>query len=167
MKHHVLIEGRHHEVEVAREGNGYLVTGGGLTLHCDVGTLDDGHAYSLVFDGRSIDVAVEERGKGELGLLIGGRRYGATVLGEREWVARSIKGDALEGERTVRAVMTGIVREVLVQPGDAVQAGQTLFILEAMKMENEVKASVAGKVTKVAAQAGAAVNLGDVIVEIG
>ena len=167
MKHHVLIQGRHHEVEVERKGNGYAVTRDGRTLQCDVGTLADGQAYSLLIDGRSIDVAVEEHGKGELGLLIGGRRYAVSVLGEREWIARSIQGDALEGERVVRAVMTGIVREVLVQPGDAVQPGQTLFILEAMKMENEVKASVAGKVAKVSAQAGATVTQGDVIVEIG
>jgi biotin carboxyl carrier protein len=167
MKHHVLIDGRHHEVQVERKGNGYAVTAEGRTLHCDVGTLADGHAYSLVFDDRSIDVAVEEKGKGDLGLLIGGRRYAATVLGEREWIARSIKGDTLEGERVVRAVMTGIVREVLVHPGDPVQPGQTLFILEAMKMENEVKATAAGTVAKVNAQAGATVTQGDVIVEIG
>ncbi|MBM3984232.1 MAG: acetyl-CoA carboxylase biotin carboxyl carrier protein subunit [Planctomycetes bacterium] len=166
MKHHVLIEGRHHEVEIVREGDGWSIRGAGQALHCDIGTLADGHAYSLVLGGRSIDVAVEERGGGELGLLIGGRRYAATVLGEREWIARSIKGDTHEGERAVRAVMTGIVREVLVQPGDAVQPGQTLFILEAMKMENEVKAGVAGKVARVTAAAGATVTQGDVIVEI-
>ncbi len=167
MKQHVLIEGRHHEVEIVRAGDGWALTHAGRTLHCDVGTLADGHAYSLLIDGRSVDVAVEERGQGELGLLIGGRRYAATVLGPREWLARSIQGDPLEGERVVRAVMTGIVREVLVQPGDAVQPGQTLFILEAMKMENEVKASVAGQVSRVAAQAGATVTQGDVVVEIG
>jgi len=166
MKHHVLIEGHHHEVDVRRDGGGYALTLDGRTLHVDVGTLRDGHAYSLVFEGRSIDVAVEERPHDELGLLIGGRRYAATVLGDREWLARSIKGSSLEGERTVRAVMTGIVRDVLVKPGDAVQPGQTLFILEAMKMENEVKASTAGTVARVAVQAGATVTKGDVVVEI-
>jgi biotin carboxyl carrier protein len=166
VKYHVLVGDGHHPVEVRREGGGYAVTVGGQTFHVDVGTVADGQAYDLLIAGRSIDLAVEERAGSGLDLLIGGRRYATTVLGEREWLARSIQGPDTAGERTVRAVMTGIVREVLVAPGDAVRAGQTLFILEAMKMENEVKASIAGKVARVAATAGQTVTKGDVVVEI-
>ena len=116
---------------------------------------------------RSVDVAVEERPQAGLDLLVGGRRYTTTVLNDREWLARSIKSKDAEGERVVRAVMTGIVREVLVAPGDAVVVGQTLFILEAMKMENEVKAQAAGTVKLVTASAGQTVTKDDVIVELG
>ena len=101
-----------------------------------------------------------------LDLLIGGGRYPVEVLGEREWLARSIQGDTVEGERNITANMTGIVRDILVSPGDAVVAGQTLFILEAMKMENEVKAQVDGTVTKVLVESGATVNIGDLVLEI-
>jgi biotin carboxyl carrier protein len=167
VKYHVLVGDVHHAVDVRREGGGYAVTLAGQTFHVDVGTVADGHAYSLLIAGRSVDLAVEERPDDAIDLLIGGRRYATTVLGEREWLARTIKGPTLAGERVVRAVMTGIVREVLVAPGDAVRPGQTLFILEAMKMENEVKASVEGKVAKVAASAGQTVTKGDVVVEIG
>ena len=167
MKYHVLVGQAHHEVDVRRDRGGYAVTLGGRTYHVDVGTLDDGRAYSLLFEGRSVDVAVEERADDELDLLIGGSRYATTVLGQREWLARSVSHGRAEGERTVRAVMTGIVRDVLVAPGDTVRPGQTLFILEAMKMENEVKASVEGKVAKVTASAGQTVTKGDVVVEIG
>jgi pyruvate carboxylase subunit B len=63
--------------------------------------------------------------------------------------------------------MTGIVREVLVAPGDVVAVGQTLFILEAMKMENEVKAQAAGTVKALGVTAGQTVTQGDVVAEIG
>jgi biotin carboxyl carrier protein len=63
--------------------------------------------------------------------------------------------------------MTGIVREVLVAAGDTVTRGQTLLILEAMKMENEVKAGRDGRVTSVAVEAGRTVTIGDVLAEIG
>ena len=131
----------------------------------DVGMLDDGHAYSLIIDGRSVDIGVEEHGD-RLDLLIGGGRYPVEVLGEREWLARSIQGDSVEGERTVTANMTGIVRDVLVAPGDAVTVGQTLFILEAMKMENEVKAQVDGTVGRVVVEQGVTVSIGDLVLEI-
>ncbi len=167
MKYHVLIDGQHHEVVLEREGAGYRVALHGKSFHVDVGTLSDGHAYSLLVDNRSVDAAVEERPGDALDLLVSGRRYSTEVLGEREWLARSISPDREDGERIVRAVMTGIVRDVLVAAGDAVVRGQTLFILEAMKMENEVKAGTDGTVQRVTVVAGQTVTLGDVVVELG
>jgi biotin carboxyl carrier protein len=165
VKYHVLIDGEHYEVDVQREGGGFQVTLGAETFHVDVAKLMDGHAYSVLLDDRSVDVAVEERGDA-LDLLIGGSRYPTDVLGEREWLARSIKGENVEGDKVVRASMTGIVRDVLVTPGDVVSRGQALLILEAMKMENEVKAEVEGTVARVLVETGATVSIGDVVVEI-
>ncbi|MCB9896723.1 MAG: biotin/lipoyl-binding protein [Planctomycetes bacterium] len=165
MKYHVLIEDDHHEVSVEREGGGYRVRLGDESWLVDVAKLEDGAAYSLLLDRRSVDVSVDERGDA-LALMVSGRRYDTEVLGEREWLARSIQAADDVGETVVRAVMTGIVNQVLVQPGDAVTKGQVLFILEAMKMENEAKAGADGTVSKVHVAAGATVNLGDVIVEL-
>ena len=56
---------------------------------------------------------------------------------------------------------------MLVKPGDTVAEGQTLLVLEAMKMENNVDAPRAGKVSTVAVQAGDAIMEGDVLLTIG
>lgn len=165
MKVHVLIGEEHHELQVERRGAGLAITLGELTYLVDVRRLQDGAAYSLLIDDRSVDVAVEERGD-QLDLLVAGTRYATEVLGEREWLARSIQGEQAGGDATVRAVMTGIVTEMRVAPDDRVEPGEVLFILEAMKMENEVRAEVGGRVTSVTVAAGETVNLGDVIVEI-
>jgi pyruvate carboxylase subunit B len=161
----VLVNGHHHAVDVEREGGGWLARLDGASMRIDVAVLADGQAYTLICDNRSVDVAVEERGSA-LELLVSGRRYSTEVLGEREWLARSIQSDDGAGDKLVRAAMTGIVRDVLVAPGDAVARGQTLLILEAMKMENEVKAEAAGQVVRLVAATGLAVTMGDVLAEI-
>lgn len=166
MKYHVLIGGNHHEVNVERDGGGYLVELDGESMHVDVGTLSDGHAYTLLVDDRSVDVGLEERAGDGLDLMVAGRRYSTEVLGEREWIARSIQPESAEGDRTVRANMSGIVREVLVAQGDVVQRGQTLLILEAMKMENEVKAEADGTAARIMVEVGATVSIGDRLLEI-
>lgn len=62
--------------------------------------------------------------------------------------------------------MPGKVVKLLVNVGDKVQAGQTVLILEAMKMENEIKAGVAGTVKSVNVQVGQALESGVLLVEI-
>ena len=73
---------------------------------------------------------------------------------------------AAAGSGTVTVPMQGTIVRVDVAVGDVVAAGQTLCVLEAMKMENTVAADIAGKVTEVRVAAGAAVGAGDVLVVI-
>ena len=71
------------------------------------------------------------------------------------------------GEGRVRAPIPGLVTQVLVKPNEWVQAGQTLLVLEAMKMENEIKAPSAGQVVTVNVEPGQSVSLHEVLAEIG
>ncbi len=64
----------------------------------------------------------------------------------------------------VPAPMPGTILKVNVSAGQAVKAGDTLCVLEAMKMENEIKAPKDGTVNTVAVQKGASVNTGDALV---
>ncbi len=70
------------------------------------------------------------------------------------------------GSGTVAVPMQGTVVKVLVEVGDAVEVGQTICVLEAMKMENNVNAEKAGTVTELKVAAGASVGPGDVIAVI-
>lgn len=62
--------------------------------------------------------------------------------------------------------MPGKVVKVFVKAGDKVQAGQTIVILEAMKMENEIKAAVTGIVKTINVQPGQALEAGLVLADI-
>jgi acetyl-CoA/propionyl-CoA carboxylase biotin carboxyl carrier protein len=70
------------------------------------------------------------------------------------------------GKEIVKTPMQGTIVKVLVADGDTVAPGQTLVVLEAMKMENHVTAHQAGKVTGVTVSEGQTVSTGAVIATI-
>jgi biotin carboxyl carrier protein len=63
--------------------------------------------------------------------------------------------------------MPGHILSVSVKPGDAVEVGDTVVVMEAMKMENEIKAHAAGTVAEVKVAKGQDVGVGEVLVVIG
>jgi acetyl-CoA/propionyl-CoA carboxylase biotin carboxyl carrier protein len=70
------------------------------------------------------------------------------------------------GSGTISAPMQGTIVKVLVAAGDAVELGQTLLVLEAMKMENNIAADRAGTVKELRVSAGQSVGTGDVLAVI-
>jgi acetyl-CoA/propionyl-CoA carboxylase biotin carboxyl carrier protein len=124
----------------------------------------------------------EEKVQRDIDVEVNGRRYGV-----RMWVPESAAaavaggatpkkakakrkasggggGAASSGDVTVP--MQGTIVKVLVGEGDAVEVGQAVVVLEAMKMENNIAAEVAGTVAEVKVAAGDAVGGGDVVVVI-
>jgi len=91
---------------------------------------------------------------------------GASWTVERAQATSSQAGAVSESRsRRVRAQMPGRVVKVLVRPGDRVEVGRGLVILEAMKMENEVKARREGTVARVSVAEGDRVETGAELVE--
>lgn len=72
----------------------------------------------------------------------------------------SISGEA------IKAPMPGTILSIKVSPGTSVKKGDTLVILEAMKMENEISAPRDGVVSEVIVTTGASVSTGDVLLAI-
>jgi len=120
--------------------------------------------YSVLMDGRSYDACVEEI-PGGLVVVIDGYRFEMEVRDPRQW-SRKSAGRGGEGVETVVAPMPGKVVRVLVSPGEAVETGQGIVVVEAMKMQNEMKASRAGRVLTVPAKEGVTVAAGEVLATI-
>ncbi len=68
-------------------------------------------------------------------------------------------------DKVCRSPVSGIVASVAAQPGQTLQEGDTLLILEAMKMETCVTAPVAGKISAINVKAGESVQAGQILVE--
>lgn len=72
--------------------------------------------------------------------------------------------DSAAAGGAIKAPMPGTVLSIGVEPGDKVTKGQTLLILEAMKMENQIMAPADGVVKEINVTQGVSVNAGDILV---
>jgi methylmalonyl-CoA carboxyltransferase small subunit len=68
-------------------------------------------------------------------------------------------------DKVCRSPVSGLVASIIAQPGQTLQVGDVLLVLEAMKMETQVTASAAGKVAAIKVKAGDSVQAGQVLVE--
>ena len=73
----------------------------------------------------------------------------------------------MQGHEAILAPIPGLILEIKVKVGEAVSAGQTVAILEAMKMENSLTAHVSGTIKEIRFEKGSEVSTGDVILTIG
>ncbi len=83
-----------------------------------------------------------------------------------EPVKPTVQLNNISDEESIKAPMPGTVVSVLVKPGDAVQKGQVMFIVEAMKMESEIFAARDGVVSQVLVAKGASVSTGDILLTL-
>ena len=120
--------------------------------------------YSVLHEGRSYEVRITG-GAGQWQGVVGERCFRAELRDPREMTKQANAGLAHK-HQDVKAPMPGKVIRVLVRQGDAVEAGQGLVVVEAMKMQNEMKALRAGAVLRVAVQDGDTVAAGDVLVTL-
>ena len=82
-----------------------------------------------------------------------------------EPIKPTVQPDTMSGE-SIKAPMPGVVVAVLVKPGDAVQKGQVMFIVEAMKMESEIFAERDGVVSQVMVAKGSSLSTGDILLTL-
>jgi len=137
-----LAEARDIEVEV--RGRSYQVR---VWLPPDLGGLSDAGHKADKPEEADKDGRARRRGRAVRTTAGAGNRF------------RETRGSGL-----VTVPMQGTIVRVLVQPGDLVEAGQAVGVLEAMKMENNIVSEVSGRVIEVRAAPGSSVGTGDVIV---
>lgn len=132
-----------------------------------------GGRYSLIIAGKSYEVfarliplAAEDSGL-VYEIILGEQRFEVQVEDEREkTLAGSVKSAHDSGEARIRAPMPGLVIGVPIEPGSTVTRGQTVIVLEAMKMENDLAAPRSGIIKEIKVKRGQTVNQGDILVTI-
>lgn len=162
MKYHVTVGGRTREVEV--DGNQVQVDGVSITAELRV--IPGTPLRLLLLDQGSRLLPMESKGRGAWLIQDSAELQEVEVLDERTAHTRSLVGTgaAAVGPPVLKSPMPGLVVRVLVEPGQAVSAGEGIVVLEAMKMENELKAAAGGVVDQVLVAPGQAVEKGAVLI---
>ncbi len=149
-------------VSVEREGASFQITIGEQRYTVTAQQVADGE-FDLDLDGQRLRAYVAR---------VGSRRYvalaGETWLVEEAQTRRRKRTGAASGAALggLEATMPGSVLEVPVSEGDEVARGDTLVLLEAMKMELRISAPYAGQVSRVHCEVGQVVERGQVLVEL-
>jgi len=139
----VTVDGREHVVDSRQTGEG---------------------TFSLLIEHVATEVGVTSRGE-DYQVVVGGRAHRLRLLDERA-LRRRERGAGGDGAKDIRAAMPGKVVAILVAAGTAVERGQGVLVLEAMKMENEIGAPRAGKIVEIRVQPGQAVEAGELLARI-
>jgi acetyl/propionyl-CoA carboxylase alpha subunit len=118
------------------------------------------HVYRVVVERRE--------GRGRYTLWIDGYRFDGEALDERTRAIRELSraNAAASGPAPIKAPMPGLIVRINVKPGDVVEAGQGVVVMEAMKMENELRATAGGTVRSVEVAPGQAVEKGALLVAL-
>ena len=155
------VDGRRVRVEVEPRAGGYDVSLDERRLRVDAVPVQ-GPLSSLLIDGRSHEVAVERSGDGfQVHFPQGSVAVALAAAGGTNARVRHAAGPA-----RLTAPMPGRVVRVLAAVGAAVEAGQGLVVVEAMKMENELRAPRAGRVQQIAVSEGQAVEAGALLLVV-
>ena len=109
---------------------------------------DGSRLVEVVVDGWRFDLVVEDADRAEL----------------RRRATKAHDAGPSSGPLEIRAIIPGRVAAVKVAAGDAVDAGDAMLVVEAMKMQNELRAPHAGVVERVAVEEGATIEHGDLLV---
>jgi biotin carboxyl carrier protein len=162
MKYDIHIAGKTRTVELTRNGARWQISLDGTATDVDAIEIAPG-IFSVLLNGESHEIRVAPNPDGTLTIHDGPNEFKAEVADPRAWRGRKHGAVEAEGRQQIVAPMPGKVIRLLVKPGDKVEAGQGLLVVEAMKMQNEVKSPKTGTVEKLQAKEGQAVNAGDVL----
>lgn len=129
----------------------------------------DARSGHILIGGRSVSFVADDAGEGTWRISVDGVERATSVKTRKELLLDKFggAGGASAKHRDIKAPMPGLVLRVNVAVGDAVTAGQSLLVLEAMKMENEISSPGEGVVQAIHVADGDAVVKSALLIEIG
>jgi biotin carboxyl carrier protein len=164
MKYQTIVNGETFDIDINEDGR-ILVNGEAHAV--DFRVLRRGELYSMLLDHLSFEAVVEERDE-IYHVLMDGDLYEVEVTDERSRRLASAFmafGDT-GGEVSIRAPMPGLIVRIAVTEGQTVSKGETLMILESMKMENELKSPRDGTIHRILVAAGENVEQNKILVTV-
>ncbi len=151
-----------HAVTVEKRGEGYVVNADGRELDVELVAVGEGR-YVLVADGEVTDVVIARDGARRY-VAVNGYVIALDEGGEER--AGAVAEEVVAGVQTIRAPMPGKVVKVAAAAGDAVAKGQTVVVVEAMKMEHRLAAAGPGVIKSILCAEGRNVAAAEALAEV-
>jgi len=145
----------------------------GMKIICDNESIEidcqplSPHSYSLILNGKSHFVSIHSHPQG-YEVTIDQHTNIVTIMDEQQLLLEKFGFSSLEKNQTgaIIAQIPGLISQIFVSVGNTVNAGDKLFILEAMKMENGIDSPLSGTVKNISVESGVAVEKGTLVMEI-
>lgn len=154
------------QFEITNDGDSLIVNN--EPLKWDVAEISDGYCHVIV-DNKSYkaELVKADPATKTFTFKINGRIYPVTLRDKFDQLLEKMgmTNSASSKVNNIKAPMPGLIVDLKVKDGDSVKTGDTLIILEAMKMENSIKSPGDGIVKTVKVKKGASVEKGQVLIE--
>ncbi len=129
-----------------------------------------GNTFHLLQDNRSFAINLLHKNTADktMTIEVNGNKYEVKIEDEYDQLVKKM-GLSIGGTqviKNVKAPMPGLILDILAKPGQTVEKGDQLLILEAMKMENVLKAEGEGVIKSIEVQKGNAVEKGQILIEM-
>ncbi len=160
MSYEVKLKDRTARVELLNhQGEQLLVAVDGKEYALDFVKLSKG-SYSILYKNKSYNVElIPVNGVKKYNVNTFKNTYEVEIIdSEAKYQSNRLRDQGDEGESTITAPIPGKVIRILVEEGEAVEAGQTVIVIAAMKMESEFKSSKAGVVSNIKVAEGQSVE---------
>lgn len=168
MKFQAQLDDEKHEVEI-RHGDGgkAVAVVDGREYELEVSEPEAG-VYLFKHGGRITEVFVSpgSASGGPVQAQAGGNTFEITLIDPKRLRGAGGGADNADGAAEIRTAMPGKVVRVLQEPGAAVEKGDGVVVVEAMKMQNELKAPKSGTVKEIKVQEGSTVGAGELLAVI-
>jgi biotin carboxyl carrier protein len=163
----VNVDNKEFDIELEYKSEKYIANINGEEVEIESHLLGENRSIMLI-DGKSLEVDVRSNGYDSTRtVFILGQEVPVTI--ENYNLAQLKKTAGMSSEKTMdkllKAPMPGLVLEVKVSAGSAVKKGDSLLIIEAMKMENVIKATGDGLIKEISVEAGQSVEKDDRLME--
>jgi acetyl/propionyl-CoA carboxylase alpha subunit len=162
MKYVAIVNGKQRAVEIARIDGGYRLTIDGKSFTVD--SFRPGpQSISLLMDGQVYEVGLEKNGH-RFSVYFYDDTIELELFDARKFQAsNTARSTASSGPTRIQAPMPGKIVKVVVKEQSTVKEGDSLLIMEAMKMQNELKAPKSGTVSKIHVREGEPVSISQVL----
>ena len=156
----------HHKFEIEADGDHLKVNGEVVKL--DSRSTSPGHLH-IIYKNKSYHVETvsgEAQGKKAV-IKVNGNTYQVEIEDQYDQLLKNLgMSDLLSNKlQEIKAPMPGLVLNVLIQEGQEIKKGDSLFVLEAMKMENLIKSTTDGLIKKISIGKGDKVEKGQTLIQ--